>query len=139
MVGVVSGLPVTLRPALPTDRGFVVDSWLRSYAGSPMAELAGRAYWTGHKRVVERILAEGAPVHVACSIDDPGTLFGWACKGDALHYVYVKREFRRFGLARSLLRGMTGAVVYSHRTTLCSSLPIPAAWSYDPYAALEPG
>lgn len=131
---------VALRPMAPADRNFVRKSWLRSYAASAQARIAGRAYWTGHHDLIERLL-ERASVRVACSSTHAGTIVGFACVGwpSTLHYVYVREEFRRYGVARRLLADLPAGVTYSHRSDMVSALPVPDGWFFSPYAATEAG
>jgi GNAT superfamily N-acetyltransferase len=147
-------LPILLRPFAASDAGLVFNSWLKSYANSAWANLipTGRLYWERHHEVVDR-LVRTARVVVACWEEDPDLVAGWACfQEDAqavpiLHYVYVRERFRRKRLAAALLGQAAGSmpappdrlwseqpIRYTHRSRVCSELPIPPSWVYDPYA-----
>lgn len=135
-----SDLPILIRPGDSGDTNYVRSSWLRSHADSALARCLGRsAYMTGHHDVIDALL-ERATLRVACSVTHRATIVGWACvePADVVHYVFVREEFRRYGVARRLLADVTGErVTYSHRTDVCKQLPIPEGWHYDFYRALK--
>jgi len=60
-------------------------------------------YWSrfGHVGLVEDLLERNAVI-VACLPTDPSFVYGWACVGTALHYIWVKRDWREFGIGRQL-------------------------------------
>jgi hypothetical protein len=125
--------PFAMRPASEGDAPFIVDSWMLSYRPSAVARDAGGAYIRGQKAKIRRLLSR-ANILVACLPEDPETILGWsATEATVVHFVYVKREFRRLGIASSLLSPFLGeATTYTHRTPCVSSF-IPSHWNYDPY------
>lgn len=134
-------LPILVRPSEHGDENYIRSSWLRSNESSPVARTFGRkAYYSGHHQLVCRLLARH-PVRVACSVDAPDTIVGWACvePPSVVHYVFVREEFRRYGVARRLLADLPERVTYTHRTDVCKALPIPAAWFFNMYRAFIPG
>lgn len=73
---------------------------------------------------------------VACSTEDPGTVFGFSCiEDDVVHMVFVKSRFRRFGVARMLLAGVGSEATYSIVTPQLRRMiragKIPSSWVYD--------
>lgn len=136
--------PISLRPFNPDDReelNLVRKSWLVGSLASDFARLCGHTVFVrDHLPWRDRILAR-ATVLVACLKREPTAVLAWACsetQDDALvlHFVHVKPRWRRLGLARKLLAPLLAErVAYSHRTTLCGALPIPAAWTFRPHAA----
>jgi GNAT superfamily N-acetyltransferase len=122
-----------LRPAQPADAVYVMHSWLRSYESSAVARDMGRSYYLSHERTIRRIL-ERADVLVACLEDDPETIVGYAVTGpETVFYVYVKKDFRRLGIARALLAPyLELATIYTHKSA--RALPVPASWVYVPGA-----
>lgn len=109
-----AGVDFAVRPARRTDAHFIASSWLKSYRDSPAtAAVPSQTFYYWHHRVIEVVLARAA-VLVACDPDDPDTIVGWACAEAmpgalVLHYVYVKHAFRRFGIARALVRALQAA------------------------------
>jgi hypothetical protein len=112
---------ITAREMLPSDRGFVVSTWVKS---------SGKR---NHWRVVDRILDGGARVVVLAT---GGALHGWACtEGPVLHYAYVPPELRRIGLARRAIAEALGSypdvVPVSHKWPRKST-----RFRFDPYLIL---
>lgn len=119
------------RPAVASDMAFILDSWKRSFQDSYYAGLvAAEDYHSVYDVALGRILARpGIEVWVSV-VDAPGVegaeVNGWAvvergpvtvkrrnakrgeawrvCSMDVLHYMYVKWERRREGIARALLK-----------------------------------
>lgn len=126
---------ISLRPAEESDLQYVVKSWLRSYwHDSDYARAQGRVYHVEHRRLVLRLIQQGA-VTVAAWSGDPDTIIGFACtRAGVVHYVYVREEFRRMGIAHLLVGPMAShPVEYTHRTSILRKLPLPAAWSFNMY------
>lgn len=137
-----------LRPGRAEDYNFVRVWWLRSYADSPWARamthredwrrgITSPAYWSGHHALIDQLLSR-ATLTIATWPEDTWTIVGFACtEGDVVHYVYVTQDYRRGGVAKRLLESFDGMVRvrFSHLSRACLALPIPAHWTYDPYAA----
>ena len=133
-----------LRAGHAGDHPFVVDSWVKSYQSYALSRdcehcnNAGRIYrgnrfLRGHKRLIRDILARsGTALLVACHPDDPEPILGWACsENGVLHYVFVKKDVRRVGVASALLAPFGAGTVYTHR---CNLTP-PVDWVYDHHRA----
>jgi hypothetical protein len=122
-----------VRPMVPGDISFVMNSWLRRYRDSIHPRLVtDRVYYEFQQGVIQRILAtEGLKVVVAVDPEDTNHIYGY-CVGEALtddwmmlHWVYVKGAFRRFSMARDLLNSVVNTsskIQYSHRTKLVDYL-----------------
>lgn len=132
-------LPFALRAGTLDDVPFVIDSWALSYSGQARARDAGPLYLRGQKRMIRAVLARRtASLLVACVADEPTTIAGWAVtEGEIVHYAFTKKDFRRLGIARSLLEPYTRMprVYFTHKTWVPC---VPAGWIYDPYAAAFP-
>lgn len=130
--------PVVLRPMVPGDRNCVLDSWLRSHHRRWFgSHLSDRAYSRGQRNLVEALLARCA-VLVAAFDEDPDTILGWSCTSTCVvHYVWVRHEFRRRGIASQLLAPyLHERAFYTHPPT-SGDVPVPPTWYYNPYAAFE--
>lgn len=118
-----------------TERNYVLSSWLRSYAECPeFRSLARSVYFEIYTPVVERLLARSTVV-VAWTPDLPETVIGWmAIEGDdVLHYVLVKRRFRRLGIGRWMTRDLAQlSASFTHQPALVGSRLVGDAWTYDP-------
>lgn len=93
---------VVLREAMPDDVPFIVHAWMRSDLGPDRERVA----WC---------LGDGVTL---VAVTD-GVLLGFACARppSTLHFVYVKRDARRFGIAQTLVNamGIRGRVRMTHR------------------------
>lgn len=93
---------VRVRPGVPDDLGYVIDTWGRSLRGEyPDARTTD--FVDGVKRGIARRLQD-ARVLVAYPKAEPSLILGWTCVGHAvIHFVYVRQAYRRLGLARRLI------------------------------------
>lgn len=111
------------RLAAEPDLGFVFDSWIVGYRDAHAAGMIAYEDWDVVMRAaITRVLARpGVSVHVAChpgETDRQSDLYGWiaAERGgpwhetmyapsyfSLVHYVYVKKPYRRMGLGKGLL------------------------------------
>lgn len=125
-----------LRPMRDTDRHFVLNSWLKSYAAksADARDYTGAAWRLFSRDYVQvvRDLLERSTVVVACLREEPDSVIGWfAVEGDAIHYVLVKPRWRRLGVARWMLTDYAELpVVFTHRTSDAAKCPIPKGWIY---------
>lgn len=121
-----------LRIASPGDHASIFSDWLRSarsaatYRGIPSVVYF---YW-GHL-MVEALLADvGVTWLVACASDDPTKIYGWLCgqRADAasgdqaiVHYVYVKKLYRRVGIASRLMAALESNATVLVATSMSES------------------
>ncbi|HEX9052278.1 MAG TPA: GNAT family N-acetyltransferase [Anaeromyxobacter sp.] len=102
--------PVVIRHAEPSDVAVVSETWLESYRNdSPWAHrLTDRVFFAHHQPAVAELLSRSCAL-VACDPQDERVVYGavvWeplTPEGPALHWVYVRKALRRFGIARRLL------------------------------------
>jgi len=127
-------LPVVVRRQDEQDIPVCFDGWLRSYRDSRFASrVSSEQYWFFHHQLIEGLWIDPTCAWlIACNPEHPGQVFGFVCgqraetlSGSALvvHYTWVKRDFRRFGLATRLLatldtREVPGAIVSTHDTAM---------------------
>jgi hypothetical protein len=95
------------REAKPSDHALVIDSWKRSYEGSPAVRGADREHYRVDMTRTIRRLLDKASIRVACDPDDEDTVVGWvAYTGTELHWGYVKEAFRSECKLSWLLEGV---------------------------------
>ena len=102
-------IPVNFRQLRESDLGFLFNSWLKSYReydNSWAKTIPSSIYFEQHKKVLIGILKISRAV-VACSKEDPNQVYGYLVYQPAgriviLHYCYVKKSFRRFGIAAKM-------------------------------------
>lgn len=98
-------------------------------------------YYRNHHALIERLLDEATTI-VACSDAHAPTICGWACYERAashvLHYVYVREEFRGFGLARRMVDALPSAdVLYTHLTRDVDARRLPPGWRHSLYPLMR--
>lgn len=141
-----------IRPAEPSDEGFIVGTWLYSYARSKYGATIGASvpnnceekpqtdpekwanYWKTHKPIVER-LTKNQTVNVACDANYPDILYGFECHtGDVLHYVLCKWQIHNNSAERDT-RGIwcetTGISGRIYRELLKEFLPRPTGYTHE--------
>lgn len=96
-----------VREAIEDDFPFIYSTWLKGlrFGNDVFNLIEQESYFKNYHRALEVILTRpDTRIDVACLIDDPATILGYAVLGDSgiLHYVHVKQAFRRFGIARRL-------------------------------------
>ena len=101
-------LPVYIRLADTGDSSFVYKSWLDSWWVQNKDQFQPLFYKT-HREIISRLMEDAITV-IACSDEDPNLIFAWMCglrtsnNRLVIHYCYTKEAFRKFGLAKTLLR-----------------------------------
>jgi hypothetical protein len=140
--------PYVIRPAVVEDVPFVFSSWLKSYRDSrAVSGISNTIFYANHHKVIERLIQKPyTTCLVACAIDDPKQMYGYAvCEYKdniaVLHYCYVKFACRRFGVAKDLLKVLLSGpaierVFYSHASKATENLQeklSSAKICYDPY------
>lgn len=122
------------------DLAFIMASWLQSYfrTSNYTKDVSEPIYYAEHRKVVETILSRPETrVEVACNPDDNKQIYGYAVTEAhhalrIVHYVFVKRLFRDFGIAKALLPFCSEPCLVSHLTVTGKHI-LPKAWQYSPY------
>lgn len=97
-----------IRPSVPDDRPFIVDTLLESFRKSFAAgPLPPDIYRPAYRRAINRILDR--PTERTLVLETEGVLIGWISYErrtpvHLLHYCYTKKDYRREGVARELMR-----------------------------------
>jgi GNAT superfamily N-acetyltransferase len=123
---------VTLRNLRPDDYNFVLSSWLKSYRNSRFGKgFTNEVYYRSQTDAILGLLST-ARVVVACDPTDERHVFGYAVGQESpdgaqfwLHYCYVKKFYRRLGIARQLVRNLSGRprqVRVTHWMPVCRKL-----------------
>lgn len=110
-----------IRDARPDDVNFIYATWLNSYRSDSWigASCFKEVFFRNYSRVIDRILAHPeCSVRVAARKDDESVIFGYCVyEPEALHYVFVKECFRKWGVAKSLVEPIQKSLKYfTHRT-----------------------
>jgi GNAT superfamily N-acetyltransferase len=123
---------IETRPGTPADHPFLFGTWLRNYRASPFARrMRNDAYFALHHQAIDRILARGGRLVIAHPEGAPETILGYlvyeyvpdlriagvAVPEFIVQYLYVKKNFRGWGVARTLMESqgiVPGAVAFTH-------------------------
>lgn len=99
-------MKVLIRPAEATDRAFLIATWLNNYRRESYfaARICDAVFFSRHHEIVDELLRRST-VSVACDPQDKDCILGYMVwEPDALHWIYVKKSFRKLGIARELFR-----------------------------------
>lgn len=120
-------------------KSLIYATWLRSYHSASLRTktIPKDTFFREHHKVIDRILDRPeTKVRLAVMPDDPSVVFGWAVTEgpDVVHYVYVKPSFRKYGIARALLSGISAPFTYTHETFVLRDLyPRLEGCGFNPY------
>lgn len=127
-----------IRAYEPGDLRFVVGGWHASNRYAPASQGVKHAIYEEDRWRIEDTIGR-SDVLVATTAEDTNALFGFACYQTGpdrprIHYVYVKRDARRLGIARALLSHLAHEPAwFTHLPVIRSKLPIPPQWDYRPW------
>lgn len=147
---------ILMRPARASDIPMITHSWLTSFRGEE-SKGKGRKFHRGglgsegipnrffyyyHHKVLESLIPNSI-VMVACLENSPDTILGWVCAqvvdtALVVHYAYTKYAFRKYGIARRLLKEIIDtekppAVFCTHLMPHLKRKVREMGWLYNPY------
>lgn len=132
-------LPFILRDGVDTDLGFVKDSWRGTFhLGGYGAQDAEREHYHEEMtRLFERLFKRDRSrvrIRVACDPKDQDSILGFAVtSGDELHFVYVRQDFRKLGVARALLEDLgVKKFTFATRSGVVRLKPRERGWAFTP-------
>lgn len=137
----VAGNLFTIRQPKAEDLGFIFQTFIEGmYHGNSWIpeHISKENFWQLYRGVLDGLFrSPGVGCWVLCLHDDPDTIIGYlVCSAQAVHWVYVKKNFRGFGLARRLF---THGGFAKDRPALVSHMAdaakkyLPPAWEFKPY------
>jgi hypothetical protein len=134
-------LPITIRPAVPEDIGFILSTWSREYHKTYPFNFIPNAIYVPHQTKLIHAIISTTPVNVACIEDDPNTIVGFICgvphdqRNVILHYAVVKGIFRRLGVFQQMLSTLDHKdknIICTHMFNLFKTLKNKYSFIYDP-------
>lgn len=127
--------PCEIRLGKPDDLAFVVDCWTKYEARSSR----GRRFRDSTSHVRALLARDGSRLLVAHVPGEPDSILGWAATEDGvagpervpacIHYVYVRKDARRLGVASALIGERDVRLEYSHALPL--GIVVPATWTLN--------
>lgn len=123
-----------VRDVEPEDMPFIYATWLRGlYHGNPWwRDVDQDTFFSEYHKVIERILsALETTVQVSCLEEDPNVVIGYSVsRGSVLDWVFVKKAFRKFGIAKTLIPDSINTVTH---LTKMGKICKPDAWKFNPF------
>lgn len=96
---------VLYRASSPSDEAFISLHWLKSLrADNDFFRLIPRELYYKKYREIIQLLLSRSEAKIACLKEDPDVILGFSVtKGDQVHWLYVKEDWRTIGIGRDLL------------------------------------
>jgi hypothetical protein len=111
---------IAIRPGVLGDKNFILATWLRGlrYGNDWFEAIDPDFYFKHYNAVLEHILTRpDAAIMVACLKDDPEVILGYSVfSGTRLDWVFVKKNWRAIGIAKSLIPPNIEVVSHLTRT-----------------------
>ncbi len=116
-----------LRPGAESDEPFIYATWLNGlrHGNETFGFIDQDIYFENYHKVIEKILVmPNTRIQVACLFDDPDVILGYSVSHSdhLLHYVFVKKQWRKIGIADALMPPKLNVV--THITDVAKSLLI---------------
>ena len=110
---------LVVRKAVQSDHVFIMDSWMRCLRKSPDSNLPDCLFFPAYRAVAGKLL-QTSRVDVLVTPDNQDTILGYIVYDEpgAIHWIYIKRDFRENGLAKLLIARLTGPIVLTMSTPL---------------------
>lgn len=131
-------MKIALRQAVESDLPFIFSTWLKGlYYGSPWwREMQKDVFFCDYHTVISNLLSrDGVQTIILCLSEDPDTILGYSVYTEKiLHWVFVKKAFRKFGFSKQLIP--TDVTTYTHLTKM-GKVCLPEGWSFNPLLISE--
>jgi GNAT superfamily N-acetyltransferase len=140
MLAVEPTISVIVRSGKPIDHDYIGHTWVRNDSHTARSKECRRCYFYEQPRLIDLILGRTTSiVKVAHLEDDEDAIMGFAvAEPGVLHYLYVRKEVRRQGIARKLMSyvGLGDNAEYTHKPSFFG-MKIKETWIYNPYRAFR--
>lgn len=141
--------PIRIRRMLPSDRNYVITTWLMSYrhhtSWNLLQKMPLKEYNIRFRRIINRILSlSDTYVDIAyCPEVDEDTIIGFAVyQPRTIHYVHTKQAFEGMGVAKQLLSPfseLSCEIQYSCKTDNVKNYRFPENWVFCPWLLIGLG
>lgn len=117
---------VITRPYIEADRNFVLATWIRGakHGSDFFKRMDPKAYFRHYNVFLSNLVdSPDTSITIACLQEDPSVILGYAVtrnSGQSVDWVYVKNQWRKVGIAKSLLSHSFSEV--SHLTDVAEKI-----------------
>lgn len=107
-----------IRDAVDSDKNFVMASFLNGlyYGDSWFSEIPKDIFMDNYKKVIQFLVdSPTVAIKIACLPEDPNVIIGYSLLSSdymTIHWVYVKKNWRKKGIAKSLLPSNSDTVTH---------------------------
>lgn len=120
---------IIIREATDKDINFITSSWLKSYKESDFSkQIHPHVFFKKHEEHIKKKFKD-SKIFILCDKLEPSSILAYICYEDfsefnVLHFMYVKRPFRKFGLANILYETYLKDkdLIYTHKTYIVQEL-----------------
>ena len=127
----------SLRDAIKSDESFIFATLLKSlyFGDSWFSHVDKTSFMKNYHLLIENLLAQdGMQIKIACLKEDSDVILGYSMyRGNVLHYVFVKKDWRKAGIARALVPNHISTV--THATKIGLSILKKKNLIFDPFAS----
>lgn len=99
-----------------SDEAFIIVSFLKAlYYGKTWYSKIPKDIFMDNYKHIAKILFDKGTIKVACLKEDPSIIIGFAIlsgNNEILHFVYVRKNWRNIGVAKSLIPSTIKAVTH---------------------------
>lgn len=132
------GKQYTIRPYQESDKAFIMATMLRGlyYGNSWFSMIPKDIFMNNYKKVIEALITRNL-VTIACLPDEPDVILGYSLvNGDfsKLHWVYVKQDFRKMGIGKSLVPETVKVVTHMSEQGKLIKDSKHLTWIFNPFA-----
>lgn len=128
---------IAMRGFLPDDQNLILATWLRGlyYSDTWYSEIPKSVFMKEYHEVLLKLLASpNTEIKIACLKEDPYVVLGYAVYSSphsALHWVYIKKNWRGIGLAKDLTPSSINTA--THTTKVGLSVMKKKGISFNPF------
>jgi hypothetical protein len=129
----INGIDVVIREPQPGDINFLLSTMLKGlfYGSKFWAEVDQEAYFKNMEIFIKQLMLKST-VKVACLGDDPDVILGWSMNDSSvLHFIFVKKSYRKLGIAKLLYP--EGITTVSHLTDTGNSIRKKLDLKFNPF------
>jgi hypothetical protein len=130
----IDGTLVCVRPPEPGDINFMLSTMLRGlFFGSKFwGEVDQDSFFKYYEPFLKTLMLK-SDIRVACLDDDQDVILGWSMySGSVMHFVFVKKSYRKKGIAKMLCP--SGIDTVSHITDSGNSIRKRLDFKFNPFA-----